>query len=219
MSTTDTAQIIARAEQTAKDLLANSPACHDWDHTLRVRANALLINKYEKGNPLVVELAALLHDMARPDELADHGKTDHAEKAAVVAPQLLRLMGLDDEKIIWHVAQCIRTHRYRNRTPDATPQSLEARIIFDADKLDGIGAIGLARSFHFAGRIGARVHNAEQEALNSQSYSREDTAYREYLVKLRYVKDRMLTSTGHLLAIQRHQFMEQFFQQMKNEYC
>ena len=90
-------------------------------------------------------------------------------------------------------------------------------MVFDADKLDGIGAIGIARSFHFAGRIGARVHNTEAEALSDSSYSREDSAYREYLVKLRYVKDKLLTESGKQMAKQRHEFMVAFFNQLNEE--
>ena len=209
--------IVARAEAAARECLADSPACHDWDHTQRVRCNALQLARGEGADLLVVEVAALLHDIGRPQELADQGKTDHAQVGAEMATRLLPQLGVDDNAFITHVADCIRTHRFRMRQPELFPKTLEAKVVFDADKLDGIGAIGIARSFHFAGRIGARVHNTAEEALAENSYSQEDSAYREYLVKLRYVKDKMLTETGRRLAIQRHDFMVDFFRQLNEE--
>ena len=91
---------------------------------------------------------------------------------------------------------------------------MEAQVVFDADKLDSIGAVGIGRSFHFAGRIGARLHNTMEEALGSASYSREDSAYREYLVKLRYIHERMLTAEGRRMALARHQSMVGFFERL-----
>ncbi len=209
--------LVERAVEAAKRYLADSPACHDWDHTLRVRGNAMHLARVEGADPLVVEVAALLHDIGRPQELADQGKTDHAQLGAEMVLTLLPQLGVDDPRFIAHVAACIRTHRYRTRQPELIPQSIEAKVVFDADKLDGIGAIGIARSFHFAGRIGARVHNTEAEALSDSSYSREDSAYREYLVKLRYVKNKLLTESGRQMAKQRHEFMVAFFNQLNEE--
>jgi uncharacterized protein len=94
---------------------------------------------------------------------------------------------------------------------------LEEQIIYDADKLDSIGAVGIGRAFHFAGREGAKLHNSAEAALNSAAYSREDSAYREYLVKLRHIPERMLTVAGRELAIERAAFMDQFFQRLNHE--
>ena len=99
----------------------------------------------------------------------------------------------------------------------AAPETLEERIVYDADKLDSLGAFGVARSFHFAGRIGARLHNSREEAINSEAYSREDTAYREYLVKLRYLPEKMLTATGAEMAKKRAEFMFAFFDELEKE--
>ena len=98
------------------------------------------------------------------------------------------------------------------------PQNLIEKIVYDADKLDSIGAVGVGRAFHFAGRIGAKLHNTSEAALNSEAYSEEDSAYREYLVKLRSVPERMLTVTGRKLAEDRSAFMHEFFRRM-NEEC
>lgn len=209
--------LIKRLETEAMALLASSPACHDWDHTLRVRRNAMMIAEAEGADKLVVEAAAILHDVGRPAELMDEGKTDHAELGASMVPHILKRTGVDDTGFIEHVAACVLTHRFRKRHPERIPATLEAKTVFDADKLDSMGAIGIARSFHFAGRVGARVHNTETEALNSDSYSHEDTAYREYLVKLRFLKDAMLTNTGRIIALNRHDFMKTFFHELNTE--
>lgn len=199
-----------------RDILSANPACHDWDHTQRVLQNARQIAEREGADLLVVQYAAVLHDIGRAAELADEGATCHAARGAAMTRQLLPELGVTEGQFVEHVAQCVATHRYRRRDK-ARPQTLEARIIFDADKLDCIGAIGIGRSFHFAGRIGARVHNREDEALGSESYSREDTAYREYLVKLRDVHNAMLTKTGRDMAESRHRFMVAFFRQLNCE--
>nr|HPJ72270.1 hypothetical protein [bacterium] len=109
---------------------------------------------------------------------------------------------------------CVASHRYRRRPGQEPPASPEERAVFDADKLDGMGAVGIARAFHFAGRIGARLHNSPEAALESDPYSREDTAYREYLIKLRRLEDTMLTATGRRLARERSEFMDEFFRRL-----
>ena len=166
----------------------------------------------------LVSVAALMHDIGRPQELADQGKTNHAVYGAELCLKLLPELGIDDASYCARVADCIRSHRFRKREGNAEPASLEAKIVYDADKLDSIGAIGIGRSFHFAGRTGARVHNRAEEALASDSYSREDSAYREYLVKLRKIRERMLTDAGRQLAEKRHAFMVTFFEEL-NEEC
>ncbi len=97
------------------------------------------------------------------------------------------------------------------------PKSLEAKILFDADKLDSIGAVGIGRAFLFAGEVGAKLHNGHQDLSKTVSYSREDTAYREFQVKLRKIKDRLLTPSGRKLAEGRHRFMVRFFERLDAE--
>ena len=217
--------LLQRVEACVRDLLANSPACHDWDHTLRVWNNAKRIAAMTKAahpdaplDETLVSVAALMHDIGRPQELADQGKTNHAVYGAELCLKLLPELGVNDASYCARVADCIRSHRFRKREGNAEPASLEAKIVYDADKLDSIGAIGIGRSFHFAGRTGARVHNRAEEALASDSYSREDSAYREYLVKLRKIRERMLTDAGRQLAEKRHAFMVVFFEEL-NEEC
>jgi uncharacterized protein len=208
--------IFPRLVEQAKAILTTVPACHDWDHTLRVLNNARHLARAEQADLAVVEFAAVLHDIARPEELADSGQTCHAELGARKAAHLLRGLGLTDPEFAERVAHCIRAHRFRRRG-DEKPATLEARVVFDADKLDSIGAVGIGRAFHFAGRTGARLHNTEAEATSSRSYSREDTAYREFLVKLWHIHQHMLTAEGRRVAHQRHAFMVEFFERLCRE--
>jgi uncharacterized protein len=160
-------------------------------------------------------VSALLHDIARADEIEAKGKGKcHAKKGAEKAAKILRKIGFDDEIFIGKVCECVGKHRYRG---NKIPTTIEEKIVYDADKLDSIGAIGIGRAFHFAGRIGARVHNTKEEALGSSSYSKNDSAYREYLVKLKDIPNRLLTATGKKLAHQRALFMEKFFEELNRE--
>jgi uncharacterized protein len=116
--------------------------------------------------------------------------------------------------VVEAVAHCVATHRFRG---GAEPASIEAKVLFDADKLDSVGAVGIGRAFLFAGEVGARLHDPHADHGSAESYSAEDTAHREYTVKLRHIKNRMLTQTGRAMAEARHRFMEEFFARLDAE--
>jgi uncharacterized protein len=186
---------------------------HRWDHTQRVYLLGLHLSDQEGANREIVGLAALLHDIGRTEEDRTRGKTCHAEKGADMARIMLKDEGLEAQKIE-QVVHCIATHRFRD---NKIPETLEAKVLFDADKLDSIGAVGIGRAFLFAGEIGARLHDENVDIKTSRPYSEEDTAYREFLVKLQYVKDRLFTSAGKKIAESRHQFMSEFFERLNKE--
>ena len=195
--------------------LGDAPGCHDFAHTLRVLKNAERIASEEPGcDADAVRFGALLHDVARPEELASGGKLCHAALGADKARRILEEEGCEHTVFVQHVSEIVRTHRYRGNLKPAT---LEACIVYDADKLDSLGAFGVARAFHFAGRIGACLHNTEQEALASESYSSQDSAYREYLVKLRKLPDHLLTDPARRMAADRAAFMRAFFDRLNEE--
>jgi len=196
--------------------LESAPGCHDWEHTRRVLHNAQIIAAGEKNADIqVVETAAVLHDIARPEELKSKGKVCHAVIGSEISDKFLRDCEFRNEEFIRKVCNCVKTHRYRGG--GRSPLLIEEKIVYDADKLDSIGAVGVGRAFHFAGRIGAKLHNTEKEALASDSYSSEDSAYREYLVKLRHIHGKLLTKTGRKVAKQRSDFMHEFFKQINRE--
>ena len=195
------------------ELFVNSNGSHDLDHTKRVYNNALKIAENDDVDLDVVKISVILHDIARKCQDDSKGKVCHAEVGAKLAKEILSAYDLKQD-VIDKVVHCIETHRFRK---DKLPESKEARILFDADKLDSIGAIGIGRAISFSGEIGAKVHDPEVVAEDVKEYSLEDTAYREFLVKLCKVKDMMFTDRGREIAKQRHEFMEDFFDRINKE--
>jgi uncharacterized protein len=161
----------------------------------------------------VLLVAALLHDIGRSLQDASRGAVCHAERGAAMASDLVANLPLSEDQRA-NVVHCVRAHRFRKDPP---PETIEARVLFDADKLDAIGAVGVARAYQFAGEHGARFHNPKHDVSNTKAYSRDDTGYREYRVKLRQVKDRMLTDAGRRVAEGRHRFMTRFFERFLQE--
>jgi uncharacterized protein len=186
---------------------------HGPDHSERVLTTALTIGR-ELGAALpLLAAAALLHDIGRKAESLSQGRICHALHGAEIAAPILHELGYSQSDID-AICHCIRSHRYRG---NQQPASLEARILFDADKLDSIGAVGIGRAFLFAGQIGARLHNPDVDCSATLPYSLEDTAYREFQVKMSRVREQMLTPVGRALADERHAFMLSFFEQLTLE--
>ena len=196
-----------------KKHLLSSESSHDFDHTLRVCRNAeKLLEQLPEADKDVVRLAALLHDIARPEEKGNN-RVCHAKLGAKMTEKILKELKIE-ESFAQRIVSAVRTHRYRDNN---APETLEAQIVYDADKLDSLGAVGIGRAFLFAGKFGARLHNTEKEALTHRVYSKEDTAYREYLVKLRKLPDAMLTAPGKRMALERIGFMQEFFARLNEE--
>ena len=188
--------------------------CHGPDHTERVHKTALHIGRLTGARLDVLSAAALLHDIGRRYETREQGKICHAEKGAELAREILVKLDFAPARIAG-ITHCIEAHRYRG---DKIPKTLEAKILYDADKLDSIGAVGIGRAFLFAGQTGAKLHNENDiDILACKPYSKEDTAYREFKFKMSKIKDRMLTSEGKRLAEERHNFMEVFFERLERE--
>jgi uncharacterized protein len=205
--------IILTVREIARKALDGSRGSHDWEHTERVYALALRIAREEGADELIVALAALLHDIARSKEDESGGKISHAEAGAEAAREILSGCG-EPDRIVEQVALCIESHRWRGTK---TPQTKEAMVLFDADKLDSIGAVGIGRTFLFAGEVGARLHNKGVDLAKTEAYTQEDTAYREYMLKLRFIREKMLTKTGRSLAEERHEYMAGFFDRLDKE--
>lgn len=195
----------------ARQYYQGSDAVHDFDHVLRVLALAERLAPAEGADPEILRAAVLLHDVARGDGGEAEG-VDHAQAGAEKARRLLA--GHPPERVE-AVARAIAAHRFRTGPAPDTP---EARVLHDADKLDAIGAIGVGRAFLFAGEVGAKAHNGNIDVGKTEPYSEEDTAYREYSVKLRYLKDRMRTAEGRRIAEERHEFMVGFFERLDLEH-
>jgi uncharacterized protein len=207
-------KIISQIEKEAKKYFKGAYNCHDWSHIERVKTLALHIGRKENARLDVLDVAVYLHDIGRNEEMKSKGAFCHAEKGAEIAKKILenyKIPKIDAENIV----HSIQSHRYRN---NHKPETLEAKVLYDADKLDAAGAVGVGRAFLFAGRVGAKLHNDfGTDIKNTKAYSREDTAYREFVVKLSKIKDKMLTKEGRRIANRRHSFMVKFFETLKRE--
>jgi uncharacterized protein len=198
----------------AHNIFVKAKGSHDWDHTLRVFRLCERIGKAEGADMEVVKIAAYLHDIGRNIQDQSFGKICHAAEGAKLAHPIVEDLPLSDFQKN-NIIHCVRSHRFRG---DYEPKTLEAKVLFDADKLDSIGAVGVARAFLFAGEIGAKLHNPDISAENSIPYSEDDTGYREFKLKLCRIRDRIITMEGRKLAKERHEFMEAFFKRFLDEY-
>jgi uncharacterized protein len=198
----------------AENHLFDARGSHAWDHTLRVYNLCMHIGQAEGADMEVLRIAAYLHDVARPLQDGSRGTVCHAEEGADLARTLLEDYPISEDRKE-NAIHCIRSHRFRG---NRRPETLEARVLFDADKLDSIGAIGIARAFQFAGEVGAKLHNPSVNPEDTQAYTDEDTGYREFKLKLSKIVEHMLTAEGHRMARERHSFMETFFKRFLEEH-
>jgi uncharacterized protein len=191
---------------------------HDFDHVLRVYRLAERLAKAEGANLLIVQAAALLHDScgSAPGGAGDQ-RAEHHLTSAEFAGQVLIEKGwpADQIEVVQH---CIRAHRFRNQ--GEKPQTLEAKVLFDADKLDVLGAIGAARTIAYAALDGEPAYaEPSQQFIHTgiKEPGEPHSSYHEYLFKLRHVKSRMFTESGKALAEARHAYMVAFYQQLQAE--
>lgn len=204
--------------ETARSWYPMTDPVHGFDHVLRVYQTAEKLAQIEGADLEIVRAAALLHDAEGADTAGgDEGRKDHHEASAEFAAKILQAEGWPDERIA-AVQHCIRAHRYRNRSEP--PRTLEAKIIFDADKLDVIGAIGVVRTIAFDVVVHAPVFVEPSERFLSTGEKEPGEAhssYHEYFFKLRKIKDQLYTPSGRQMAESRHRFMESFFEQLAAE--
>lgn len=203
----------------ARKLYTDDDPVHDFNHVLRVLALAERLAEAEGADLEIVRTAALLHDISRLDDknaesgfvLEVDGETDHAVLAGRAARTILAGQPADFVDAVVHA---IEAHRFRNTI---TPQTIEARVLFDADKLDAIGAVGVARAFAYAGHHSMPLWGDVSPDYRPGESREQHTPHHEFHVKLKQIKDRMTTESGRRMADSRHQFMMAFFDQMAEE--
>ena len=197
----------------AKTYYRDAESAHDFDHVLRVLALAERLAQAEHADFEIVHAATLLHDIARVDEDATGG--DHAQMAAERAKDILLARGVTSSQAD-AVAHAIAAHRFRSSTP---PQTLEAQVLFDADKLDSIGAVGVARAYQVSGALNQRLWSeVSPDAMATRDqHNSNHSAYAEFVVKLSRVRERIHTSTARRIAEERHAFMADFFERLGKE--
>jgi len=207
---------IEQIRQHVKNKFASEGTGHDWHHIERVTRNALLIAETEGGNLTLIELAALLHDI---DDHKFNG--GDLEAGARTARKLLSELGVD-ETVIEQVTHIIATVSYKGAHVHSVPSSLEGQIVQDADRLDAIGAIGIARAFAYGGSKHRAIYEPEQQPElheTAQAYISSGThTVNHFYEKLLLLKNKMNTETGKRLAAERHDYMENFLAQFYREW-
>jgi uncharacterized protein len=202
-------------------------SAHSMAHVWRVYRLCLKLAAGEKAVDLkVLELASLLHDIARAHEDTDDtGMTDHAVMGAAMAEPILRDAGYP-EATIRHVCSCIATHRFRG---DVIPATIEARLLFDADKIDSLGAVGIARAYMLAAGYGEAMYSDENVAdyvarnhVGGTATGRirvlgEHTPNLEFEIAFKRIPDRLFTPQARAIAIDRLAVMRAFFDRLKAE--
>lgn len=204
-------EVIKNVEIEAKKYFEGLPPSHNWSHVESVYGLALKIGREENADLFVLSLAALLHDIGRKEEFIKNGEICHAEYGKELAEKILGKYKVSNE-ITQKVLHCIETHRFRK---DLVPESKEAKILFDADKLDCIGAIGVIRAYAWVGEKNIALYS-DKNFLGT-GYEKEHSPVTEFNFKLSKVKDRLFTDTGKKIAKHRHNFMVNFFDEMKRE--
>jgi len=180
---------------------------HGLSHVLRVYRLCEKIGQKENADLKILRAAALLHDVEGDVDV----RKNHHLAAADFAEKTLNKEGWQEQEIE-AVLHCIRAHRFRNQEEE--PRTVEAKVLFDADKIDAIGAVGIARAVSYAVRAGMDVYAPPSEhylATGELAPGESQSVSHEYIYKLRHLKDRMFTKTGRSLAEERHELMELYF--------
>lgn len=209
-------ELINKTISFVKAKLENAEGGHDWFHIERVFKNAVLIAKNEDCNVIVVKLSALLHDIA--DSKFHEGDESVGPK---IARDFLESENVDEE-IITHVVHIIENISYKGGNFEKKFSSLELDVVQDADRLDAIGAIGIARAFNYGGFKNRALYDpkiAPNSRMSKEEYKKNDApTLNHFYEKLLLLKDKMNTDTGKQIAKERHRYMEGFLAQFYAEW-
>ncbi|MCL2841379.1 MAG: HD domain-containing protein [Defluviitaleaceae bacterium] len=192
-----------------------SDSAHDIHHVYRVLNATVDIANYEENIDMdVLIAAALLHDIGREAQF-ENPSVCHAQHGGEIAYDFLKLQHWAEEKA-FHVKQCIQQHRYRSDNP---PESIEAKILFDADKLDVTGAIGIARTLQYEGHTAAPLYTLDEnnKIITETSDKNSTSFFQEYNFKLKKVYDVFFTEYARKIAIIRQQAMMDFYNNLYAE--
>nr|WP_254007695.1 HD domain-containing protein [Rhizobium sp. L1K21] len=185
---------------------------HDLAHILRVFKNAMRIQAEEGGDREVLAAATLLHDCVAVEKNSPH-RAQASRLAAEKASGILKSLNWPEEKIA-AVAHAVTTHSFSANLP---PETLEAKILQDADRLDAIGAIGVARCFYIGGRMNSGLHDIADPAGDARPLDDKNFAIDHFPIKLFKLADGFQTATGRKLAAERHRRLEEFRNQFLEE--
>ncbi len=213
----DKAEIISKTEDFAKSKLLGEATGHDWWHIFRVWNNAKLIMKSETdADSFIVELGALLHDIS---DWKFSGGNDNA--GVNIAADFLK--GLDiNENIINAVCEIISTISFKGAGVKTPMKTLEGKIVQDADRLDALGAIGIARTFAYGAYANQEIYNPEIKPQLHNSFeeykNQKGTSVNHFYEKLLLLADRMNTESAKQIALNRQKYMENFLEKFYSEW-
>lgn len=212
----DNENMIRQTVAFVREKLKNAEAGHDWWHVQRVWNNTKLILATEEADALVCELTALLHDIA---DSKFHEGDEHIGPR--IAGEFLHSIGLDSERVE-QVQKIILNMSYRASLGNVEVHSKELEVVQDADRLDAIGAIGIARAFNYGGFKNREIYNPEipvETQLTKETYKNTTApTINHFYEKLLRLRDKMNTDTAKQIAENRHHFMELFLQQFYGEW-
>jgi len=206
--------MIHQVESYVKKMLSHDTSGHDWFHIKRVRSIALQLQQYEGGDIFIIEMASLLHDVA--DAKLNKNEQEGIQKVKTFL-QSLEITEVDRE----HILSIIINMSYKGGHGGKVP-TIEGKIVQDADRLDALGAIGIARTFAYGGKKGYLLYHPDihprTEMTLEQYRNEESTSLNHFTEKLLKLKDLMNTNTAKKEAIRRHIFMEQYIEQFMKEW-
>lgn len=212
----DTNNLIRKTEEMVRGELTGESSGHDWWHIWRVWNIAKRIAQEEKVDMFVVELAALLHDIA--DWKANDGDLKAGGR---VSRKWLESIGVEEEIII-KVVEIVDNVSYKGAGVEDKMDSLEGQVVQDADRLDAMGAIGIGRVFMYGGNKGREMYNPDNKVVDVKDFDTYkkagQTSINHFYEKLLLLKDRMHTKTAKRLAEQRHSFMDNYLEEFYAEW-
>jgi uncharacterized protein len=209
-------RIVEKIAREVRRQLASKESGHDWWHVMRVHRTAKQIGKQEGGDMLVIELAALLHDIA--DWKAHGGDVTAGPRAARRILKKHRVSKDVEE----HVAQIISTMSFKGARVRSTMRTLEGKIVQDADRLDALGAIGIARAFSYGGYINSPLHDPAKKPKMHRTkeafLKNRGSTINHFYEKLLLLKGRMNTKTAKQIAKERHRYTQAYLKQFFREW-
>lgn len=212
----DKETILKKTEKFAKDTMQNQEGGHDWWHVYRVCNIAEHIAKKEKADLYVVKLAAYLHD------IKDWKFADRDDEGVEAADKWLKSIGAD-KYVIEHVCRIIKTLSFKGLGVETPMDTLEGKIVQDADRLDALGAIGIMRAASYGGCKGRELYNPDIKPAVHNSFKEykasKSTTINHFYEKLLHLKDRMNTATARRIAEPRHDYMVRFLDQFLDEWA
>ncbi|RLQ92504.1 HD domain-containing protein [Planomicrobium sp. Y74] len=202
--------ILGKCRAKVKEIYDTFDASHDWQHIERVFDNAKQIMEKEEADPFIVELAVLLHDVSDPKYKKDDSDPES---------EILGSLGLPQTQVS-QIKQIIHQVSFKGGNGEP-PSSPEAMVVQDADRLDAIGAVGIARAFAYGGAKSRKLYDWDEkprsEMTEEEYRSKPTSSTTHFYEKLLLLKDTMTTVTGKQIADERHQFMLSFLEQLKKE--